>query len=475
MRILFILLIVSTWAQAAPLEPPVARWLQDAGVATVKAGLEVRAVDDGSVLAAVGAADLLNPASVIKVLTGWAALGLLGDDYRWRTRFFLNGPLLNGRLNGDLVIVGGGDPKLVVEDLTEIVSQMRALGLQHIGGDVLLDDSLYIVDRQRADAFDGLISEPYNVRPNAVMMNFKSTKFTLSPVSGKVAVELDPPLAGVRVENQLRLVKGSCRHRARDITVINAGSSARPAIRLQGKYSRGCKTQSSFHAVLNHRQFIDAFFRAGWEAAGGSLGGHARFSPGKLAAMTKLSGKSLTSWYQWDSPRTLGDVVSDINKFSNNVMTRQLLLQLAATSGAQPANRAAGLRAVHAWLRLNGLSLPGLILENGSGLSRETRISASGLTRVLVKAANSEQGQRLRESLPIAGVDGTMRWRLNKSAVAGQAWIKTGSLDQVRSIAGYVRAGSGKMYALTMIVNGPGARRSHPVQDALIQWVYDNG
>lgn len=457
--------------------PPVSTWATEAGVRRGPLGLHVAAVDGSHVLASVSADKPLNPASVIKLITGWVALGTLGQDYRWQTRFFLDGPLdSDGTLHGNLLIVGGGDPKLVVEDLTDLAGRLRAHGLQHIAGDLLLDDSLYETSGQRAGTFDGQVSEPYNVRPNAAMMNFKATKFTLTPRAGRVAVELDPPLAGVRIDNQLRLVKGRCRHRARDIGVHNAGSEWQPVIRLTGKYSAGCRTQWSFHAVLNHRQFVDAFFRAGWLAAGGTLAGKTRFATGYLAGLSEGQRDAQPEpWFTWQSPRTLADVVTDINKFSNNVMTRQLVLHLGASRGVTPASRDEGLSAVRAYLALQGLHLPELVIDNGSGLSRRTRVSARSLTRVLQRIWTSPQGAVMRDSLPVAGVDGTMRWRLNKTPVVGHAWLKTGSLDGVRSIAGYVRGDSGQVYALTMMVNGRDARRSMPMQDALVLWVRKNG
>ena len=486
MRVLILLLlmlpVLGLAAQSSPpkpspakLSPPLTQWLNKAGAGNARVSVHVQAVDNGEVLASVAADRLMNPASVIKLITGWAALGTMGPEYRWQTRFYLDGPLqADGTLDGNLVVLGGGDPKLVVEDLTDLAARLCARGLRHIRGDLLLDDSLYAPAAESV-VFDGQTSEPYNVRPNAAMMNFKATKFTLQPSSGRVAVELEPPLAGVRIDNRLKLVKGRCRHRARDIGVSSVGSELEPVIRLTGRYSSGCRLQWSFHAVLNHRQFIDAFFRAGWLGAGGTFDGRARFATGYLGRLSAGGAEQPEPWFRWESPRTLADVVTDINKFSNNVMTRQLVLHLGATSGARPANRSAGLSAIQGFLGLNDLQLPGLVIDNGAGLSRQTRITASGMTRVLRHISGSDQSAYVLASLPVAGVDGTMRWRLNKTELAGQAWLKTGSLDRVRSIAGYLKAASGRMYAVTMIANGPGARRTLQVQDALLLWIHRNG
>jgi len=454
---------------------PVKQWLRDSGAGGAVAGIDVRAVKSGKRLFRFNSNRPMNPASVIKILTTWAAIGSLGSNFRWRTRFYIDGTLNDGVLDGDLIIQGGGDPKLVIEDLEELVVQLRATGLMHIRGDVLLDDSLFSVSQRRGPSFDGLNTEPYNVRPSAVMMNFKSTKFTLEPVNGAVQVTLDPPLANVAIDNQITLVKGKCRHKANQLDLTEAGTELEPVIRLKGRYSTGCKTQHAFNAVLSHRQFIDGFFRAGWRSVGGKIDGSTRLAPGAVDTLAQASGGLVSPLYVWESPRNMGQIATDINKFSNNVMTRQLLLQMAVSSGVQPGTRFAGLETVRGWLAMQGIKAPELVIENGSGLSRRSRISAASMGRVLVRIARSRHGKLMRKSLPIAGVDGTMRWRLNEHPVSGRAWIKTGSLNGVRSVAGYVRAKSGKLYALAMLVNGKRARRSHQAQDRLIAWVYENG
>ena len=180
-------------------------------------------------------------------------------------------------------------------------------------------------------------------------------------------------------------------------------------------------------------------------------------------------------WLLWQSPRSLADVVHDINKFSNNVMSRQLLLQLGHVSGAQPSTLSAGREALRGWMVREGLSLPGLVLDNGSGLSRSTRISAAGMAQVLLHAAKSGHGDLLRESLPVLGIDGTMRFRMAGEPLAGRAWIKTGSLADVSTIAGYLDAVSGTRYAVVLFVNGPRPSGARRLQEEFLRWVYRHG
>ncbi|MGD9942206.1 MAG: D-alanyl-D-alanine carboxypeptidase/D-alanyl-D-alanine-endopeptidase [Burkholderiaceae bacterium] len=449
--------------QAGPL--PWQEWLQSGRLGVDQVGAVVLPIEGGPPLFAHEAQRPLNPASTMKLLTTYAALALLGPDYRWRTELRLRGPLQDGVLRGDLLLRGGGDPKLVIEDLAELIARMRAAGLQRIEGDLVIDDAIYAGDGG-GPAFDGDPSQPYNVRPFGALMNFKSTRLVVRPAGRLAEISFDPALDDVLVDNQVKLVGGPCRYGAAGLIVRDGAAAGAANVRIAGSYSRACGEQSMFAAVLDHRQFVHALFKAAWRAAGGQWDGRTRIERNVSRG---------EPWLVWESPRTLADVIYDINKFSNNVMARQLMLQVAAESGMRPAVEADAARIVWAWLAAQHLRFDELVVDNGSGLSREERTSAEHLARVLRHAASGPYADLLRESLPVVGVDGTMRKRLLGEPIVGNAWIKTGSLNNVRAIAGYVTAVSGKRYAVALIVNGPGAADSRPLQDSLLRWVYDNG
>ncbi len=455
-------------AASAPVaqRPDFAGWIRAAGLGPGQVGAIALPLDGGAPLLAHNDAAPLNPASTMKLLTSYAALSLLGPEYRWRTAAFLRGRLEGDVLHGDLVLRGGGDPKLVIEDLAAFVARMRQAGLRELRGDLVVDDALYDVGDDSVEAFDGEPSQPYNVRPHALLMNFKSTRIVVQPGPAGAAIALDPALADVEVDNDVRLARGPCRHGPWGLTVRDADGRPVPTIRVSGQYSLGCGEQGVFASVLSHRQFIHALFKAAWLQAGGSWNGRTRLERGAGQGQP---------WLEWASPRTLADVVADVNKFSNNVMARQLLLHLASERARPPATPEGARRVLGDWLAAQSIALPGLVVDNGSGLSRNERISAAGLARLLRHAAASPYGDLVRESLPVAGVDGTMKHRLVGEPIAGRAWIKTGSLVQVRSIAGYVDAASGRRYAVVLLVNGPGADASQPLQDRFLRWVHANG
>lgn len=455
-------------AGAQPAPAPVTEAMRAAAVAPHEYGMVVLPLDGGPALVAHNAGLAFNPASTMKLVTTYAALSLLGADYRWNTSILMRGQRDGDVLVGDLVLRGGGDPKLVIEDMTELVARLRAGGLREIRGDLVIDDSLYQLADDTFAKFDGDASQPYNVGPHAALMNFKATRFIVRPNGASVAIVLDPPLAGVPIVNEVKLVKGACRFGAPGLVIRDAGPEERPTIRVGGAYSAGCGEQSTMVAVLNHRQFIHGFFGAAWLAAGGTWAGR--------TVVERSVEPQLPLLAQWTSPRTLADVVKDINKFSNNVMARQVMLQTSADAvQRQPATLERARRTVVGWLERRGLRAPELVLDNGSGLSRQERIAPGSLGRLLVDAARSDQAAIFMDSLPVVGVDGTMRHRLKGDPVAGNAWIKTGSLNDVRSIAGYVDGASGRRYAVVMLVNGPRAEGSGAAQDALLRWVRSRG
>lgn len=408
-----------------------------------------------------------NPASTMKLVTTHAALSMLGPNYRWTTRFLTTGPIRDGVLQGDLILQGGGDPHLVIEDLHALMADLRAQGLTTIRGDLVVDDARFAVGPADGEAFDGDASQAYNVRPWAALTNFKASKLVIDPKKRQLALE--PPLADVQLRYDVKVLKGRCRSGGTRLGVQDGATAAgRPVVSVNGTQVRACGSQQFYAAMLDHQQFLHGIFKAAWKDMGGQFTGRTRIQPGAA-----VRGRPL---YAWQSTLDLGEVVHHINKFSNNVMTRMLLLEMAAASGQGALAPERAGQWLHQWYRSQGLALPSLVMENGSGLSRQARISAGDMVTLLARAAGSPTARWFEASLPVVGIDGTMRMRLRMDPVAGQAQIKTGTLQNVRAIAGYVTAASGRRYALSLMINGkyPAERALH-AQDELLRWVYRHG
>ncbi len=410
----------------------------------------------------------MNPASVMKLVTTFAALELLGPAYRWKTEAYASGALREGVLSGDLVLKGQGDPKLTLESFWLLLRNLRERGLREIRGDLVVDRSYFALREHDPARFDNEPLRPYNVGPDALLVNYKAIRFQFipDPDAGAVRVALEPHLRPLEVINVLRLSNGPCGDWREKIRPAFQSAVARHRgfrVVFAGTYPESCGERDWHVALFDPQAYLEGLFRELWEQLGGSWTGAVR------EGVTPADARLLYA----HASETLAEVVRDMNKFSNNVMARQIYLTLGAESAGPPGRLEAAFDAVRGWLARRGVIFPELAIENGSGLSRSDRISAQHLLSLLTAAFRSSVMPELLASLPLVAVDGTMRKRLKGEAVAGQAHIKTGTLNDVRAMAGYVHAATGRRYAVVMLVNDPNAADAQPAMDALLRWAYD--
>jgi len=452
------------FAQHTDLPEPVKQALARAKLPESSVAVYVHEIGAHRPAVAHGDERVLNPASTMKLVTTYAALELLGPAYLWHTEAYGGGPLVNGVLNGDLILKGFGDPKMTIEDFWMLLRNLRARGVRDIRGDLVLDRSFFSREEHDSGRFDDQPTRPYNTAPDALLVNFKAVtaQFVPDPEGRTVRVVVDPLLPQIKVANDIRLVTGPCGNWLAQLKIDVQGSANAAQLSFAGNYALECGEQARSFSVLGHREYIAGLFSALWQEMGGTLGGVVR--DGEVPPGARLIAAQRSD--------TLAEIVRDINKFSNNVMARQLFLTLGAVAEGAPATADKSSRTIKQWLAAKGLVFPELVLENGSGLSRIERITAKHLGQLLLAAYASPVMPELIASLPLTAVDGTMRKRLAKALVAGQAHMKTGSLSNVRSIAGYVLDGRGRRVVVVFIVNHPNAGNAQPVQDALLQWVY---
>jgi D-alanyl-D-alanine carboxypeptidase/D-alanyl-D-alanine-endopeptidase (penicillin-binding protein 4) len=409
-----------------------------------------------------------NPASVMKLVTTFAALELLGPDYSWKTFAYLDGPLdAAGVLHGNLVLRGGGDPKITVERWQAFMAMLRANGLAAIEGDLVLDRTFFAPIAHDPSAFDGEPLKPYNVGPDALLVNFKSVKFMFapSPASDSTVETVEPALSAIAVSGPPPLAQGNCGDWRTTLgaTFVDRGTQAEAT--FAGRYMATCGEREWWVSLLDHPTYIHGMFDTYFRAAGGRFEGRWRDGIARAGAAPFVTLESPPLW----------DVVRDVNKLSNNVMARQLFLTLATSRFPPPATTARATDTVLGWLAKRNLRMPELVLDNGSGLSRRERISAESLARLLIAADASPVREDFVSSLAVAAMDGTVQRRFLKGTVAGQALLKTGTLEGVRALAGYVIDNEGRRFVVVAIVNHASAGRAQGALDYLVQWVYLHG
>ena len=459
-----ILFVAAIAAHAQELPPLFLDALQRAQIPASYVGVHVQELGTGAVTLSLNETLSFNPASTMKLVTSNAALDILGPTFSWKTQAFIDGVQNGDVLQGDLIIKGSGDPKLVLENFWMFLRRIRSRGIREIRGNLVLDRAIFENMPHDAAQFDGDPLKPYNVGPDALLLNYKSLTFRFAPdpLKGTVQVTVDPPLAAYPLYAP-QLSNGDCGDwRVKLNPAIDSNSA-----RFNGTYPAACG-ERIWHVhphLMTHTKYFDLAFRRFWADLGGTLKGETR--SGLLPPSARLVA-------EWDSA-SLSEVIRDINKFSNNVMARQVMLTLAVQTTGLPANTERGATVIHAWLAAKGIAAPELSIENGSGLSRTERISPATLGKMLAATFRSPAMPEFIASLPLVGYDGTMRNRLAAQTVAGKAHIKTGLLNEVRAIAGYVLAASGKRYAVVCMINHPNALRGNEAQDALLQWVYESG
>ncbi len=451
-----VLALTPSLGTATDLPASVSKELRAAGIPLSSAAAVVQEVGRRSPSLAFRADAIMNPASVMKLVTTYAALELLGTAYRWKTEAYLDGD--------DLILRGYGDPKLTYESFWLLLRSLRSRGLQEIRGDVVLDRSYF---GPVGDSYiDDETFRPYNVAPDALLVNFKSLRFNFlpEPERGTVRVFAEPALPGLEIINTLKTVDGGCPEGRAFRDLIQAAFESRPPrASFTGSYPAACGEKDLNVALYAPEDYVAEMIRQLWSEMGGVWKGKVR--EGQVPPTAPLI-------YVHESD-PLAEIVRDINKFSNNVMARQLYLTLAAELGGVPARGEYASQAIRRWLTGKKIAAPELLIENGSGLSRNERMSAASLAALLHAAWASPVMPEFVASLPVVAADGTMKKRLRGERVAGNAHIKTGLLSDARSIAGYVLDRHGRRHAVVMIVNHPRAPESQAALDALLAWVYD--
>ncbi|WP_168923490.1 D-alanyl-D-alanine carboxypeptidase/D-alanyl-D-alanine-endopeptidase [Polaromonas vacuolata] len=413
----------------------------------------------------------MNPASVMKLVTTYASLELLGPSYSWKTPVYLDGSISNGVLHGNLVIQGRGDPKLVMERLWLLLHRVQSLGVQRISGDIVLDRSAFAPNAQDPGDFDGEPLRPYNASPDALLINYKSVlmTFTPQPSRGLASISMDPPLANLTLQTSVPLATGKDASACGNYRATLAPDFSSPdRIRFLGSYPPACGEKVWPLAYADPDSFAARAVLGLWQDMGGKLDGRVR--DGQASA-------GLMPAFEMTSP-SLAEVIQNINKYSNNVMAQQLFLTLSlapiTTQVSLPASISASREVLAAWwrARFGEQDLP--LMDNGSGLSRQARITPQALGRMLQAAYASTSMPELMASLPIAGVDGTLKRNLGQPS-EGLAHLKTGSLRDVTALAGYVHLANGRRLVVVAMINHANAGAGKPALDALVEWALREG
>lgn len=435
---LIVVLALFSFASGAlaqtPLEAKIRQILDVSSLDTDSTGIAVISVNKGSTLASINADYPMNPASCTKILTSTTALATFGPDYRFETSYYFD--------KRNLYVAGTGDPSLVSEEMMRAVSDLMSRGVRSIPGDIIIDDSFF--DGRWYPRKDlGNDSRAFTAPTSALSLNFNSAKFVIAPGprAGKRAdVMTDPPTPYIHIINK---VATGGRFRVY-ITPKGASGNGETYV-VSGTIPARAEPQFFYRVVQNPVLYAGSVLKEMLIQNGVNVAGEVRTGLVPAGATEVLR----------ENSKPLSEIVRDMNKFSNNFIAEQLTKHMGAVKKGRPGSTAKGIEVVEDYLSSLGIPRGTYTLENGSGLSSTSRISASQLVKVLSATYRNHKLQPyFIESLSILGIDGTMKsWRSEPNLI-GWLRAKTGSLANVSCLSGYVPMQNGEIAAFAILANG---------------------
>ncbi|MGK5007539.1 D-alanyl-D-alanine carboxypeptidase/D-alanyl-D-alanine endopeptidase [Janthinobacterium sp. LB2P70] len=437
-----------------------------------------------------GAERSMQPASTMKLVTTAVGLEQLGPIFRGRTELRTSADVINGVLKGDLILRGGADTDFNADVLEHMLQTLRNQGIVKIKGDLILDRQLFQPARPDIGAppFDESAEFRYNVIPDALLLNTNLIDINMNSTERQLSILMQPALENVSITSDMKLIKGNCA-RWEDgwrPPEYRRDASGKLQVILHGTFPQNCSKATSIN-VLDRNDYADRLFRATWKRLGGTITGTVREAPATgLPPTAEPVGTRMLADHV---ARALPEVLRDINKTSDNTLARTLFLSLGSLQsdgwlGSRPVAMAApedtatrARQVIQEWFQRHQIDTQGMLVDNGSGLSRTGRIAPAQMAGVLQAMQQSPWAPEFQSSLPIVALDGTMRKRLLNSPAAARARIKTGTLKNVVAIAGYVPDANNQLCVVVAMINSDlvGNGNGRAAVDALIEWVASSG
>ncbi len=461
-QVIFLFLVACTLAQADFVPSELQALINKSGMPSKTISIYIKETKSNKLIASLNAARLRNPASVIKLATTYASVLQLGYDYRWVTDIGYSGSISQGVLHGNLIVKGGGDPDLKDEDVFEIAQYIRDKGIRKIEGNIVLDRSIFDTTGGSSARFDENPYSPYNALPDAIMFNQNLSRFMITPQGSQITASKSFDDRSYKIKNSLRGVNAACRYRYSWPRVDVDQGNYPAVVTLSGDYSLKCpKRELDYIVTRSYYAFYFALIEA-LSDVGVSVNG-------KLKLASAKDYKKLFS----HKSKTLEEIISETNKESNNLFARQIFLMLGYVRYGEHSGLNNSREALRNILYEQGVTnLSKVKIDNGCGLSRSVKANALFFASIL-DSAYKNLGDRWLANLSIAGVDGTVKRRFDY-ALYRRVWMKTGSLRNVKNIAGHVASKNKKLYTVVVLCEGANAKnRGKQLQDEIIHWLWE--
>ena len=421
-------------------------------LANARTGVHVVDVETGDVIFSNKADELMNPASNVKIVTSSAVLARLGPEFRFSTDFACGTGLKAGGTCDPLYIKGRGDPSLFTERIYGICGELAHRGIRKVG-DIVVDDTYFDNVRNGPGWEQERADRPYMAPAGAMSVNHNSVGIFVSPgesEKSRATVEVEPWSDYFIIDNRVVTVS---KKSLRRLTPASAPLGDKQKITVVGRLPQGRGTAVFYKKIDHPPLYAGETFKAILTARNVAVTGRVR--TGVMPAEAFVV-------YTYRSP-SLAEIVRDLNKVSNNFIAEQLLKTLGAEVKGPPGTWAKGVSAIEDYLAELGIAKGTYILKNGSGLNDTNRFSAAQIAKLLTEVAqHSNVYPEMAASLGIAGRDGTIRARMEHTAAEGRLRGKTGTLDSVTALSGYVPIND-SLWAYAILVNDISTRHGAAV------------
>lgn len=458
-------LFIPFTVDGAPNKAPVPRGgfekaLRHPGFNPSKTSVMVADVDSGKTLTDYSSDLVLNPASCAKIITSAAALAILGPDYRMPTEFFTDVSPHSGTV-GTLYVRGSGDPIFVNEEIMRMTADLYSKGIRRILNGVVVDNTFFdSYEYPHKDTGEG---RAYTAKTAATAANFNSATVEVGPgpkAGAPGIVRTDPPTSYFEIVN--KLVTGG----KFSTNMSFKKSDDREVLTVTGRVPLRFAPQKFYRSVLDPGAYAAQIIAYWLGEAGISVQG-----PAMSGVVPKNAVKIATEY-----SKPLAEQVAQMNKASNNFMAEQILKHLGAVRFGAPGSTSKGVLTVEEYLASIGIPRGEYVIENGSGLSSVSRVSAGQLVKVLVASyKNPKTRDALVKSLSVLGLDGTTKkWRF-AGDLTGKVYVKTGTINGVSTLAGFAPQANGKVAAFAILANGlpRGVWSAHEAQLAVVRAIVE--
>ena len=401
---------------------------------------------------------LFNPASLAKIVSTFIALEELGPQFKWQSDFYHNGDIVGDTLNGDLIFKGRGDATFSIANLENSIRKIQFKGIKKIKGNLILDLSYFGLD-SKEKIFDNDPMRAYNALPNPVVVQSNTMNFIFTMKDKNLIIESNPNLENFSIKNNIKITNDRCIDWKSKLNYQTQQIKLKSEVIFDGKFSRKCGTKTINLSALNNNEYFFRIFKKIWNMNGGNFNGS--------LDTTYINNNNLKVIYRHTS-RPLSEIVRDVNKYSLNLMARNTMLTVLAEDSELLVLESSVNKYLHDWFDKNSLLHNGLFIENGAGLSRNSVLTSEQLLLLMEKIYHNPLMPEMLSSLPISGVDGTLKRRMNYSTFRKSAHFKTGSMRNVNAIAGFLLDKNKEMKVFIFIMNDLTAKDSHRLQEALI-------